>query len=708
MKKIPFLLVVLCIHLTIQAQSVNKHISIDFAQKGAEISPMYGLFFEEINHAGEGGLYAELLRNRSFEDNILVPGTTYQDGFMVSPHLLNYDSARYAKTGGYTDFKIKFDTSLLQGWELMLAGNARATYSQSATTPLYPTAPHSLALKIGSGNKQDKVSIVNSGFSGFIYDMKGKPYKYSAFNAPQDAPPYGIYFNKNESYNLRIIVKAGRDYKGSITAHMLDENGTVIGQQVFQVKKKNTWEEYKCQLRPDQTVAHGKFSLSFDATGTVWIDFVSLMPENTFNHRPNGLRKDMATMLANLKPAFLRWPGGCIVEGFTLENRFKWKGTVGDPAARHGEFNLWGYRNSYGFGYHEFLQYCEDIGADGMFVCNVGLSCLYRNGDYSSKEEVPNYIQEALDAIEYAIGDPGTKWGGKRAAAGHPAPFPLKYIEVGNENKLQEYNDRYDLFYKAIKAKYPQMVIISDFGIRDAEQYAGSGGAIEMIDPHFYERPDSFYKRHTMFDSVLPRPNYKMYVGEYSIVLDVGFGNLKGALSEAAFAMGMERNADLVKICSYAPLLQHDGDHTWAVNMIIFNTDTVYGRTSYYVQKMLSENRPDVNLNTILTNDTTGVGARHFSIAGYENKTNEIVIKVVNAGSTPLNTTIDLKNAGPLATDGTAIVLSAPSDKEENSFSVPEQVSPKTTTFTGVSGSFDYEFKPFSFTVLRIKRSKGS
>jgi alpha-L-arabinofuranosidase len=709
MKKLLFVITALLVHLSVAAQQANSHIAVDFARKGAVIAPaMYGVFFEEIGHAGEGGLYGELLRNRSFEDNTLVPGTTYQDGYMVSPHLPNYDTARTARRGGYSDFPIKFDTTVLQGWALKFSGGAGAMVTQTTLDPFSQTAPHNLQFKIEKANSRDLVSLINSGFSGQHYGTKGRPYGYNVYNPPIATEPYGIALNKDEQYNLRLIIRTGSDYKGRIIARLLDAGGNTIGEQSFQVKKKGSWQEYEAKIQPSQTLSNGKFSLSFDAPGTVWVDYVSLLPVSTFNNRPNGLRKDVATMLADLKPGFIRWPGGCIVEGMTLANRYQWKETLGDPAGRPGEFDLWGYRNSYGFGYHEFLQYCEDIHAAGMFVCNAGMSCLYRNGDYCSKGEVKDYIQDALDAIEYAIGDPKTKWGAKRAAAGHPAPFPLRFIEVGNENQYAIYAERYDQFYKAIKAKYPQMEVIANYGMADAEKNAQPGRPVDMIDPHWYESPDFFYSHHELFDFVQPRPHYKMYVGEYSANQNVGRGNLEGALSEAVFAMGMERNSDLVQMCSYAPLLQHVDDNTWPVNMIIFKTDSVYGRTSYYVQQMLSRNKPDINLKTLLNEDLTAPSAsgilRHYAIAGYDEKTDEIIIKVVNGEATPYRTKIDLKNAGQLAQEGTAVILSSASEKEENSFSAPLKVVPQKTKVSGVSSSFDYEFKPFSFTVLRIKR----
>ena len=284
------------------------------------------------------------------------------------------------------------------------------------------------------------------------------------------------------------------------------------------------------------------------------------------------------------------------MEGISLENRFEWKKTLGDPAERSGEYSTWGYRCSYGFGYYELLQFCEDIGAKAMFVCNVGLGCQYRMGDASPENKIAYYLDDCMDAIEYAIGDVTTEWGAKRAEQGHPAPFPLQYVEIGNENWGDEYDKRFDIFYTAIKEKYPELTLISNHGL-------GGTGKItktDMIDPHWYVNPEFFFQNTKIFDNH-PRGKYDVYVGEYACNANVGGGNLRAALSEAAFISGMERNGDLVKMTSYAPLLENRNDRSWAVNLIWLDTDQVLGRSSYYVQKMAAENRPTYNVKSNLT-----------------------------------------------------------------------------------------------------------
>lgn len=370
----------------------------------------------------------------------------------------------------------------------------------------------------------------------------------------------------------------------------------LLASAAIEISGSGTWNDVHQMMRPAATDAKGKLALEFDGPGTVYVDYVSLFPEKTFRNRPNGLRNDVAEMLAGLQPAFVRWPGGCVVEGISLENRFEWKKTLGDPAARSGEYSTWGYRCSYGFGYYEMLQFCEDIGAKAMFVCNVGLGCQYRMGDASSENKIAYYLDDCMDAIEYAIGDVTTEWGAKRAEQGHPAPFPLQYVEIGNENWGDEYDKRFDIFYTAIKEKYPELTLISNHGLGGTGKIAKT----DMIDPHWYVNPEFFFQNTKIFDNH-PRGKYDVYVGEYACNANVGGGNLRAALSEAAFISGMERNGDLVKMTSYAPLLENRNDRSWAVNLIWLDTDQVLGRSSYYVQKMAAENRPTYNVKSNLT-----------------------------------------------------------------------------------------------------------
>ena len=845
MKPLPYFIGLILILVLQSGTSQENQIKIDFSQKGAPIpTSMYGVFFEEISHSGDGGLYAEMIQNRGFEDRNIPDSCRLENGFLIPPLKPNY----LKNTTGM--WKLPWDTiNKWPGWSLKSVGTARAFMKLSTDSPLNAATPHAMAIVIVRAQSKEPVELLNEGF-------------------------WGISVQKNEKYTLRFYLRADKAYTGSVTAKLRNGENEVLIKHDFTVKNNGAWNEYTCTLIPRANDTKAKFILSFNASGNVWVDYVSLFPEKTFKNRRNGLRLDVAQMIAGLKPAFVRWPGGCIVEGLTLENRVKWKETLGDPVTRPGTFDLWGYRNSYGFGYHEYLQFCEDINAAAMFVCNAGLSCANRNGDYCTEEDLPPFIQSALDAIEYAIGDSTTTWGAKRAANGHPSPFPLKYIEVGNENYGPIYAARYNAFYKAIKAKHPEIVVIST--LRYDKEISLLDKA-DMIDPHFYRNPKWFYENTGLFDTKQPRPDFKVYVGEYACNKGVGAGNLNGALSEAAFMLGMERNSDLVTMCSYAPLIENSNARNWPVNLIWLNNEQVLGRTSYYVQKMFAENKPDINLeteiqisgndlpkltfkglaglgtsktqsvykdyfiqknaNTIYKADFANnqndwepvyghwrvegdtyiqgdadvhrcsfirnnsfenctievkakkmkgnegfavifggtdhenyyqftVGAndnqnliiekveggfsstvsplidfnvednrwydlkvvlnndqvecfvdgksmltykitelvKRYAISGLDQTRNEIVIKVVNAEPVVFRTSIKLTGAGTIDPQGKIITLSAKSKNEENTFRDPLKITPQKEEYNSFSDDCKMEFKPYSLTVLRIKR----
>ena len=375
------------------------------------------------------------------------------------------------------------------------------------------------------------------------------------------------------------------------------------------------------------TDRNARFVIELEGRGTLLLDYVSLFPAETFRNRENGLRKDIAETLEALRPAFVRWPGGCVVEGITLSNRIKWKETIGDPATRPGVYDTWGYRTTMGFGYHEFLQFCEDIGADGMFVCNVGLGCQGRAGDACAEAEVDLFIADALDAIDYALGDGTTAWSRRRVENGHPAPFPLKYVEIGNENWGPVYEKRYDRFYEAIKAKYPQLTLISTLGLGGQHRHA----KVDMIDPHWYVSPEFFFASDKLFDQQ-ERGDYEIYIGEYAVNQNVGGGNLLGALAEAAFLTGVERNSDLVKMASYAPLFENVNDRVWPTNLIWFDSYRVMGRSSYQVQKMYAENRPSFNVSAAFEQPTIPVEVEgQIALGGWNTDTEYKELKVALA-----------------------------------------------------------------------------
>ena len=830
--------VIICLFTALCMNSCNtfkEEIVVDFSKKGAEVAPsMYGIFFEEINHAGDGGLYAELVKNRSFEELEMPEGYRAEGDKLIPKQVIHH------QTGKVMPETFKWTTEAVPGWSISINAKSAAQMKLTKERPMFASAPNNLELTIN--NTSEPVLLINEGY-------------------------WGMGIKKGEKYHFRAIIRPAVGYKGTILIKLISESGDLLASANITLPNANQWNDVKAILEPTATDARAKLALEFNGTGKFWIDYVSLFPEKTFKSRPNGLRDDVAQMLVDMKPAFVRWPGGCVVEGITLENRFDWKKTLGDPAARSGEYSTWGYRCSYGFGYYEMLQFCEDINADAMYVCNAGLGCQGRMGDACPEDEIAYYVDDCLDAIEYALDDASTEWGAKRIAAGHPDPFPLKYIEIGNENWGDEYDKRFDIFYAAIKAKYPQLVLISNHALDSTKNISKT----DMIDPHYYSYPEILFNKTTIFDDH-PRGNYTVYVGEYAIAGGVGGGNMLGALSEAAFISGMERNGDLVKMASYAPLLENRNDRMWPVNLIWLDTDEVVGRSSYYVQKMVAGNRPDYNLtmnktiadskfenfkpgvfgfgswntkvefkdakvtskgkttnldlsqyysqmgewnieNGVLSqtsllnptrcllnnftgdnytfefkarktdgiegffvyfgmtddgktgqflnvggwgNNTTTVqsvknggiaGTNEQSIkqtletnkwydvklvgtpqkvdfyidgsfiltykpsvkplqffaSGYDEKTNEMIFKVVNAGNSSYQAKIKLEGAKNISKTGKVISLTAKTGVEENSFENPKNIFPKESEYTGFGKNFEYDFPPFSYTVMRIK-----
>ena len=568
---------------TLAMSAQTEPISIDLGQKGTVVSPnLYGIFFEEINHAGDGGLYAELVQNRGFEEHVLPSSMTYKKGKAYAIDAMNYEHRKARKW----NIPWNMEEKKMTGWKI--AGENAVVTGQvvQVKQPLHVNTPNAMQLHIKNVQQGGKAVLTNTGY-------------------------WGMGLKKGEKYDLRFYVRSA-NFKGRITARLKNsETGASLGFVEFKDKAIKDWTELTATLTAAATASKGELALEFDQPGKVLIDYVSLFPQATFKGRKNGQRADVAQMLVDLHPKFMRWPGGCIVEGATYENRVKWKETLGDPMTRRGEWDLWGYRATWGMGYHEFLQFCEDLGMDGMFVDNAGMSCSVRNGDFvSSDADMDAVIQDFRDAIDYALAEPSkNKWAKMRADAGHPKPFPLKYVEIGNENVGPEYVAHFNYIFKKLKAEYPQIVFINTLAHTDKllEQIPGE----YMVDPHWYRSPDFFFNNNHLFDEA-PR-SHDIYVGEYACNNGVGAGNLLAALSEAAFIMGMERNSDVVKMTSYAPLFENENRRDWPTNLIHINSSEVFGRASYYVQQMAAENRPTYN---VFVSETTKVGEKKTYTAG--------------------------------------------------------------------------------------------
>ena len=421
----------------------------------------------------------------------------------------------------------------------------------------------------------------------------------------------------------------------------------------------------------------------------------------------------------------MRFPGGCVVEGASLSSRWNWKETIGDKCERRGLYNVWGYFNTYSLGYHELLQLSEDLNADAMYVCNVGMSCNARQpSEYVQGEELKPMIEDALNALEYAMGPATSTWGAKRAANGHPEPFKIKYIEIGNENGGQVYQENYRVFYDAIKTKYPDIITIADERVPNAK--------LEIVDEHFYVNPSRFFGMANHYDNA-NRNGPKIYVGEYAVNSGVGNGNLQGALAEAVFMMNMEKNSDIVTMASYAPLFENINSREWEVNLIRFNNSKVIGRTSYEVQKLFSENKPDQVLKTEVTANNIslpgntnsrggrgGVGAgsagrggrggsseikQLYALAGMDNANKELVIKVVNPTAESVNGTIKVNGLSSLGKSAKIITLGHTDSTAENTLENPNEVKPEERTITIGVPEFKYDFSPNSLTIIRISVS---
>jgi alpha-L-arabinofuranosidase len=627
-------------------------IQIDTDAPRTSVSPdLYGIFFEEINHAGEGGLYAEMVQNRDFEYNVLPEGTHWAGNLLKT------------STGWQ---ERKWFGNALHGWKLITRGTARGTIAQESASPLNNRNPHSLRLTARDAGT--RIGVSNAGFWGMNL-QSGEFYELTLFARTENS----------DTFDLTATLESASGRESYATAVIEDVGGG--------------WKRYGCSLQANDSDPQGRLTLTIDCPGTIWLDIVSLFPRDTFKSRPFGLRADLAQLLADLQPSFVRFPGGAIVGGLNLDNRIQWKNSIGDIAQRRGTMNLWGYYTTNGLGFHEYLQLCEDLDADALWVCNPGFSDNYRSAEHALPEEIPAFVQEALDGLEYALGPIDSEWGAQRAANGHPQPFRLRYIEIGNEARGQQYRDNYELFHRAIRDGYPNVTIISN-------QDFGEELPADIVDHHKYGSPKSFFDAHHQYDDA-DRTGPGIYVGEYACNSDVGEGNLLAALSEATYMLGLERNGDVVKMSSYAPLFFHIDDIAWPVNMIGFDSSRAFGRSSYYVQQLFAHNRPDEILPTRVELADEEDADYFYALAGIDDKTGEILLKVVNGGAVQRAATVQLSDLESVAT-AQVTTLGHPDPQAENSIYEPDLILPQTAEIDLPGPHFTHTFEPHSLTILRI------
>ncbi len=500
---------------------------IDAGRELHTVDPsLFGIFFEEINHAGEGGLYAELMQNRGFEAPL-------QDG-------------------------------RIPGWALRVFPDSDATMAIVREHPCRTEAPACLSLSIRRG----AAGAVGEGH-------------------------FGVPLRSDEDYLLRFDARHHLPQGAAIDVMLESEEGKVLARAQVELGD-GAWHRHELTLRPGATAAHARLVLSTRGPGELALDTVSLFPARTFRGERFGLRRDLGELLAALKPAFVRFPGGCYVEGGDrLRDAFHWKQTLGDIAARPGHLNAnWGYWSTCGLGFHEYLLLCEQLGAAPMYVANCGMS----HKELVPLAELGSYVQDVLDAIEYANGAVDSTWGKRRAENGHPAPFGLRYVEIGNENGMfggfggtrAQYTERYRVFFDAIKRAHPEVLTIANTRL-DAP--------MEIVDDHDYQSCAWFWQNEARYDKA-DRKGPKIYVGEYAVTQDPGLGNLRAALAESAYLTGLLRNSDIITMASYAPLFVHAQDRRWNPDLIVFDGLRSYGTPSYHAQALFAQNRPHSVLHT--------------------------------------------------------------------------------------------------------------
>lgn len=637
--------------LTLAASLANvfaqtPFLTIEAGALSAKVSPLhYGLMTEEINYSYDGGLYAELVRNRAFLDNPQTP----------------------------------------VHWSAVQGKGSAATLSLDRNQPLNAVLNTSLRLDVTGASPASPAGVANDGY-------------------------WGIPVRSETRYRATIYAKAALGFTGPVTLAIESADGETVYARAAVPHLTSDWKQHTVTLRTGKVTptSNARLVLTVDRPGTVWLSFVSLFPP-TWKNRPNGLRQDLMQMLVDLKPAFLRFPGGNYLEGNTIATRFDWKKTLGPLTQRPGHPGPWGYRSTDGMGLLEFLLWCEDMGAEPVLAVYAGYSL---RGEYVKPgPDLEPYVQDALDEIEYVTGSAATKWGAQRVKDGHPAPFKLRYIEVGNEDNFDRsgsYDVRFAQFYDAIKAKNPVLKVVSTVGNEQPAAKRVHSRKPDVLDEHYYRTTDSFLQMSPTHYEHYDRTGPEIFVGEWAAHEEIApwdprsrslppTPSMKAALGDAAWMTAMERNADLITMQCYAPLLVNvnPGGRQWRPNLIGYDALRSYGSPSYYAIQMFSRNHGDTILKTTLKD------APLLSSITRASKTGAIFIKHVNPQPTPQSLTIDLKGFRSVAPGATVIQLAA-DPTAINSIDEPAKVVPVTRQVSGIGLSFTHTFPPYSITVLRL------
>lgn len=617
-----------------QSSQNSAVLAINVQKPIHKVSPMlYGLMTEEINYSYDGGLYAELVRNRVFRDQTF---TTEKR-----------DPAH---------------------WILVQKGDARASMVVQKETGPSAALTNSLKLSVEKADAASPAGVENEGY-------------------------WGIPLRANTSYGGSFYAKTDSASLGPLTVSLVNDNSGAVVAKTTVPAISADWKQYTFTLKTGsiQTSAENHLILSVQNPGTVWLDLVSLFPP-TYHNRPNGNRIDLMEKLAAMKPAFLRFPGGNYLEGDHIPERFDWKKTIGPLVDRPTHPSPWRYHSSDGMGLLEFLGWCEDLHMQPVLAVYAGYSMAQEH--VAPGPDLQSYVQDALEEIEYVTGGTDTPWGARRAKDGHSAPFPLTYVEIGNEDwfdKSGSYDGRYAQFYDAIKKKYPQLQLIATAPVKSRQP--------DVIDDHFYRSAEQFFNDVHHYDKT-DRQGPKIFVGEWATREGTPTPNFNATLGDAAWMTGMERNSDVVIMASYAPLLVNvnPGGMQWSTDLIGYDALTSYGSPSYYAQMMFSNHLGDEVLDSALE----GAGPRLFSSVTGNSAQGTVFIKLVNASSAPQPLDIKLQGATGTGKNGKLITLNAHTPEETNTLSAPTRIKPVETALQNAGATFHHIVPPYSIQVLEV------
>ncbi|MGB8353960.1 MAG: alpha-L-arabinofuranosidase C-terminal domain-containing protein [Chthoniobacteraceae bacterium] len=636
-------------------------LTIDLSKPGTKVSPtLYGLMTEEINYSYEGGLYGELIQNRIFRDNAKDP----------------------------------------VHWSVVQENGGANLISLDESQKIEGTVLHtSLKLDASQASPGHRVGIANDGY-------------------------WGIPVKPKTTYRASFYAKSDGSGNGPLTVSIEDKVGAKVFATAHVPAITGNWQQYTATLTTGDDVtpiSAARFVISTEKPGTLWFNLVSLFPP-TYNDRPNGNRIDIMQLLSNMKPTFLRLPGGNFLEGDTIADRFPWKQTIGPLAQRPGHKGCWHYGASDGMGLLEFLEWCEDLHIEPVLAVYAGYSLRQEHVD--AGPALQPFVDDALDEIEYVTGDASTKWGAERMKDGHPAPFPLTYVEIGNEDtadKSHSYEGRFAQFYDAIKAKYPNLKCIDTLGPKYWDKYVAKVQRTgDLIDEHYYRNAWEMENDAAHYDKY-DRKGPKIFVGEWATREGQPTTNMNAALGDAAWMTGMERNSDLVVMASYAPLFVNvnPGGMQWKSDLIGYDTLTSYGSPSYYAQKMFNNYLGDTVVQTTLENtpnrtwqpptpkDRPVAASKQvpslFQVVTRDSAKGTIYLKIVNTAGNPQIVNINLKGVDSIAPEGTLVVLRSARPEDTNSITEPTNIVPVTSKINGVGTSFTHTFAPYSINVLQIE-----